>query len=124
MTTPNSELLPVLPLDDAVVLPHMTVTLALVDAAQKAAVEAAGRGDRRVLLVPRVEGRFARVGTVARIESTGTLPTGADVAILRGEHRGRPGGGQADIDGALWVQVEPVSESETESERVRELARE
>jgi ATP-dependent Lon protease len=124
MTEPNTELLPVLPLDDAVVLPHMTVTLALVEDGQKAAVEAAGRGDRRVLIVPRVEGRFAKVGTVARVESTGKLPTGAEVAILRGEHRGRPGGGQADIDGALWVQVETASEPEGASERVQELSRE
>ncbi|TMD93391.1 MAG: AAA family ATPase, partial [Chloroflexi bacterium] len=123
MTELNSELLPVLPLDDVVVLPHMTVTLALADDAQKAAVDAAGRGNRLVLLVPRVEGRFARMGTVARVESSGRLPTGADVAILKGERRGRPGGGQADIDGALWVQVEPVEDPEG-SERVRELARE
>src|SRR4029077_14835773 len=71
MTELNSELLPVLPLDDVVVLPHMTVTLALADDAQRAAVEAAGRGNRLVLLVPRVEGRFARMGTVARLESSG-----------------------------------------------------
>jgi ATP-dependent Lon protease len=77
-----------------------------------------------VLIVPRVEGRFAKVGTVARVESTGKLPTGAEVAILRGEHRGRPGGGQADIDGALWVQVETASEPEGASERVQELSRE
>jgi ATP-dependent Lon protease len=123
MTELNSELLPVLPLDDVVVLPHMTVTLALNDDAQKAAVEAAGRGNRLVLLVPRVEGRFASVGTVARVESSGRLPTGVDVAIFKGEYRGRPGGGQADIEGALWVQVEALRDPESTSERVQELAR-
>jgi ATP-dependent Lon protease len=122
MTELNSELLPVLPLDDVVVLPHMTVTLALADDAQRAAVEAAGRGNRLVLLVPRFEGRFAAMGTVARVESSGKLPTGVDVAIFRGEHRARPGGG-SDVDGVLWVQVETIEEPEG-SERVRELARE
>jgi len=124
MTELNSELLPILPVDDAVVLPHMTVTLALDGDQQRAALEAAGRGNRLVLLVPRIEGRFARVGTVARVESSGRLPTGAEVAILRGEYRGRPGGGQADIDGALWVQVEALRDPETLSEAVHELARE
>ena len=91
MTELNSELLPVLPLDDVVVLPHMTVTLALADAAQKAAVEAAGRGNRLVLLVPRVEGRFASVGTVARVESSGRLPTGVDL-VVTAERVGVEGG--------------------------------
>ena len=41
MATPKSELLPVLPMDDVVVLPHMTVTLAVEGDDQKAAIEAA-----------------------------------------------------------------------------------
>src|SRR5881398_1350058 len=42
--TPRSELLPVLPMDDVVVLPHMTVTLAVDGDSQRAAIAAARQG--------------------------------------------------------------------------------
>src|ERR1700716_4361093 len=121
---PESELLPVLPLDDVVVLPHMTVTLGVEGEAQRAAIEAARQGSHLVLLVPRIEGRFARVGTVARLQDSGQLPKGAEVTILRGEYRARLGGGQADVGGVLWVQVQPAVDTDQPSERARELARE
>src|SRR5947208_2850558 len=57
--------LPLLPLQSGAVFPQMVVTLALeTDEARRAgsAAEAAGG---RIMLVPRVDGRFARVGTVA-----------------------------------------------------------
>ncbi len=124
MTELKSELLPVLPLDDVVVLPHMTVTLSVEGEEQRAAVEAARKGSHLVLLVPRIEGRFASVGTVASLGDSGSLPNGAEVTIIRGEHRARLGVGQADVGGALWVQVEPVTDSDPPSERALELARE
>ncbi len=124
MTELKSELLPVLPLDDVVVLPHMTVTLGIEGGDQQAAIEAARQGSHLVLLVPRIEGKFASVGTVARLQDSGQMPTGAAVTILRGENRARLGSGQADVGGALWVQVEPIEEPEQPSERSQELARE
>ncbi|MHB8510067.1 MAG: endopeptidase La [Candidatus Dormibacteria bacterium] len=124
MTELKSELLPVLPLDDAVVLPHMTVTLGMEDEAQRAAVEAARQGNHLVLLVPRIDGHFGSVGTVARLQDSGKLPTGAEVSILKGEHRARLGSGQADVGGALWVQVEPAPDVDPPTERSHELARE
>ena len=75
--------LPVLPLTTGVVLPQMVVTIALETDEAKAAVEAAG-DDGRLLLVPRVDGRYAPVGAVARIESTGA-------AAERHAGAGRPG---------------------------------
>ncbi|MDQ3741197.1 MAG: hypothetical protein M3389_09675, partial [Actinomycetota bacterium] len=54
------------PLDDTVVFPTMDVTLP-VDAA----------GEERVLLVPRHEGQFASVGTIAKVVETVRLPGGA-----------------------------------------------
>jgi ATP-dependent Lon protease len=120
----KSELLPVLQLDDVVVLPHMTVTLGVEGEAQRAAIDAARKGNHQVLLVPRVEGRYATVGTVARVQDSGKLPTGADVSILEGEYRGRAGSGEADIGGVLWVQVEPLPDTEQPSERALELTRE
>ncbi len=119
----TTELLPILQLDDVVVLPGMTVTLGVESDTQHAAVEAANGGNRLLLLVPRVNGSFAAIGTVARLEESGQLPTGAAVSIIRGLHRARLGGGQSDIGGALWVRVEPLPDGEPD-DRQRELARE
>src|SRR3984893_12689315 len=120
----ESELLPVLPLDDVVVLPHMTVTLGVEGDSQRAATEAARQGSHLVVLVPRIEGRFAQVRTVARLQDSGQLPNGAAVTILRGEYRARLGGGQADVGGVLWVPVQPAPDTDRPSERAQELARE
>jgi ATP-dependent Lon protease len=123
MTELTTELLPILQLDDAVVLPGMTVPLAIEGDNQQAAVTAAQNGNRRLLLVPRVGGTFSAIGTVAQLVETGKLPTGADVSILQGLHRARIGSGQSDIGGALWVQVEPLPDGDP-TDAARELARE
>jgi len=123
VTESNSELLPILPLDDVVVLPHMTVTIP-VHGDQRAAIEAASQGNRLVLLVPRIEGKFGSVGTVARLMESGKLPTGTEVWMMTGQYRAHLGAGQADVGGALWVQVDPVRDSEEPSDTELELARE
>src|SRR5213080_774819 len=123
-STPRSELLPVLPMDDVVVLPHMTVTLAVDGDSQRAAIEAARQGGRLILLVPRVEGKFGSIGTVSRLGDSAELPTGAEAFTIRGEYRARLGSGQADIGGALWVKADPINEPEPPTERAQELARE
>jgi ATP-dependent Lon protease len=124
MATPKSELLPVLPMDDVVVLPHMTVTLAVEGDDQKAAIEAARQGSRMILLVPRIEGKFGTIGTVGRLGESAELPTGAEAFMIRGDYRARLGGGQADIAGALFVQTDPIADPEPPTERSLELARE
>jgi len=111
MTEPRSELLPVLALDDMVVLPHMTVPIGVPEE-QNAAVEAARQGSHLILLVPRLDGQFTSIGTVATVQESGKLPNGAEVTIVRGEYRARLGSGQADVGGALWVQAEPITEAE------------
>src|ERR1700730_2527982 len=121
---PKSELLPVMPMDDVVVLPHMTVTLAVEGDTAKAAIEAARQGNRLVLLVPRIDGRYGSIGTVARLGEGGELPTGAEAFMLRGEYRARLGSGHAAIAGALFVQAEPIVDPEPPSERATQLARE
>jgi ATP-dependent Lon protease len=124
MAAPKSELLPVLPMDDVVVLPHMAVTLAVEGDSQKAAIEAARQGSRLVLLVPRIDGHFGSIGTVARLGDSAELPTGAEAFMIRGEYRARLGSGQADIGGALWVKADPVIEPEPPTEKSVELGRE
>lgn len=66
--------LPVLPLDDEVVLPGMVVPLDLNDTDVRAAVEAAQAAARsepgkpKVLLVPRIDGTYASTGVLGTIE--------------------------------------------------------
>ena len=124
MTELTSELLPILPLDDVVVLPGMTVTLAVDGDNQRAAVTAAQNGNRLLLLAPHVGGNFAPIGVVARVEESGKLPTGAEVSIIKGLHRARLGSGQSDIGGALWVAIEPLPDADEPTEGARERARE
>ena len=111
-------------MDDVVVLPHMTVTLAVEGDDQKAAIEAARQGNRLILLVPRIDGKFGTIGTAARLGESADLPTGAEAFMIRGEYRARLGGGQADIGGALWVQADPIVEPDPPTEKTLELARE
>src|SRR5580692_901628 len=119
----TSELLPILQLDDVVVMPGMTATVAVESDTQRAAMTAAQSGNHLILLVARVAGQFSAIGTVAQVVESGQLPSGAEVSILKGLHRARLGGGQSDIGGALWVQVEPLPDGEP-SDAARELARE
>ncbi len=111
-------------MDDVVVLPHMSVTLAVEGDDQKAAIEAARQGNRLILLVPRIDGKFGTIGTAARLGESAELPTGAEAFMIRGEYRARLGSGQADIGGALWVKADPIVDPEPPTEKSLELARE
>ena len=84
------------PLDDIVVFPGMSLTLA-VDA---------GTDETHVLLVPRHENEFAAIGTVAEISDRVRLPGGAKAVALTGLHRGIAGAAHTMPDGRLFVDVE------------------
>ena len=115
--------LPVLPLTSGVVLPQTVVTLTLDSDEAKAAVASANDADGRLLLVPRIDGTYARVGTVAKVEESGELPNGVHAAILRGLHRAQLGAGVAGTASSLWVEaVEIVDEPVTAA--TEELGRE
>jgi ATP-dependent Lon protease len=116
--------LPLLPLTTGVVLPGMVVTLTIESPEARAAVDAATAGeDRTLLLVPRSEGGYARVGTVATIEDVGRLRGGVEALVIRGIRRAIVGLGVPGTGQATWVQVEPVLD-EAPTPRARELARE
>jgi len=104
--------LPLLPLDGGVVLPGVVVTLAVDAPEASTAVAAARQGDGRVVLVPRIDGQYGRVGTVAKLENAGNLPDGTPLAIFRGLHRAVLGAASADPAGAggLVVQAEVVED--------------
>src|SRR5947209_18916813 len=108
----NSRLL-LVPLDDAVVFPGMSLTLT-VDV-----------GDEdRVLLVPRHEGAFANVGTVAEVADRVRLPGGAHAVVLNGLHRGIAGAANNLPDGRLMDEVEERPDTTPVDGRTRNLERE
>jgi ATP-dependent Lon protease len=119
----KSQVVPLLPLTTGVVLPGMVVTIALETDEARSAIAAARSADQSVLLVPRVDGRYARVGTVAEIEDVGRLPSGIEALVVRGLHRAVLGTGVPGTGDATWIEVEPVEETEP-SERAVELGRE
>src|SRR5581483_3203000 len=103
------------PLDDVVVFPGMSVTLAV------------ETGDEdRVLLVPRHEQEFANVGTVAEVADRVRLPGGARAVALQGLHRGIAGAAHTMPDGRLYVEVEeqPDATEGTLDGHTRNLERE
>ncbi|TML84865.1 MAG: endopeptidase La [Actinobacteria bacterium] len=98
------------PLEDTVVFPNMTVTLT---------VEV---GDEdQVLLVPRHEHDYAKVGTVAEVIDRVRLPGGGRAVALAGSHRGVIGAAASDSQGRLRVDVEERPDDEPRTGRVKEL---
>ncbi|MEU6133703.1 endopeptidase La [Nocardioides sp. NPDC047086] len=114
--------LPVLFVSDAVVLPGMVVPIELDEAAQ-AAIDAARAGsDSRLLVAPRLGDRYATYGAVATIERVGRFRGGEPAAVLRAVGRAKIGSGVTGPGAALWVEVEPATETTTE--HAKELAEE
>src|SRR5258708_24363029 len=90
--------LPVLPLDDTVVLPTMVVPVDTSGTEARAAIEAAqisagaddaAKATPQVLLVPRVNGKDSPVGTLGAVEQIGRLPSRAPPAAIRSLSRFR-----------------------------------
>jgi ATP-dependent Lon protease len=101
------------PLEDSVVFPNMTVTLAV------------ETGDeQRVLLVPVHEGEYARVGTVAEVGGVLRLPGGGHAVTLNGLHRGIAGAASTGADGRLRVEVEEQPDENPPRVKTAELERE
>jgi ATP-dependent Lon protease len=101
------------PLDDVVVFPGMSVTLA-VDAGE----------DDRVLLVPHHDSEYAGVGTVAEVSNRVRLPGGGRAVALEGLHRGVAGAAQTLPNGRLYVEVEEKPDDVPVDGRTRNLERE
>ena len=101
------------PLEDIVVFPNMSVTLT-VDVGQ----------EDRVVLVPRRENDYAKVGTVAEVTDRVRLPGGGRAVALTGLHRGIAGAAESDARGRLRVEVEERPDSDEADANTRELERE
>ena len=101
------------PLDDTVVFPNMNVTIS------------ADVGDEaRVLLVPRHDGEYTRVGTVAEVAERVRLPGGVGAVSLVGLHRGVAGAAHTDAEGRLRVEVQEQPDQDPPGVKTRELERE
>jgi len=109
----NSISLLLVPLEDIVVFPNMNVTLT-VDVGD----------EERVLLVPKHEDGYAKVGTVAEVTDRIRLPGGGRAVALNGLHRGIAGAAASDAQGRLFVEVEERPDDESADGRIRELERE
>ncbi len=117
--TTSNLTLPVLPLRNGVVFPHMVVTLQVESEEGKAALDAAEHAGGQLLLVPRLDDDYAAYGTVARIQGveSGEVRT----VLVQGLSRARIGTGLAGSNGALWVEASPVPEADIYDSRVDDL---
>ena len=100
------------PLDDSILFPGMTATIA------------ADVGDaEQVFLLPRPEGEYGRIGTIAEVVDTGRLPGGINAVTLTGLHRGRAGTASPAPSGELAIDVEPLDDGVTGGDQIRDLER-
>ncbi|MGH9212184.1 MAG: endopeptidase La [Acidimicrobiales bacterium] len=121
----NVTALPVLPLSTGVALPQMVITITAESPEAKAAIAAADGVGAELLLVPRTaDGRYGRVGTIARIEDRGSLRGDTQAIVVRATDRATVGQGVLGDTAALWVQAELVEEPDIPSQRAVELATE
>jgi len=102
-----------IPLDDAVVFPNMTVTLT-VDVGDES----------EVLLVPRHEGDYGSVGTVAAVGERVRLPGGGRAVTLHGLYRAVIGAAHTDTDGRLRAEADERPDEPVPPVKTAELVRE
>jgi ATP-dependent Lon protease len=103
----------IIPLDDSVVFPGMPVTLP-VDVGS----------DDRVLLVPRRDNTYSKVGIVAEVSERMRLAGRGVAVLLTGLHRAALGSASADQDGVLRVDYEARPDQVPAGNLTRELERE
>ena len=102
-----------IPLDDTVVFPGMSVTLSVDPGA-----------DTRVLLVPRRGDAYAKVGVVAEVAERVKLGGRRYGVSLIGLHRALPGAAATDRDGQLRVEVDERPDIAPPASLTHELERE
>lgn len=101
------------PLDDSILFPGMTATIA------------ADVGDaEQVFVLPRPDGEYGTIGTIADVVDSGRLPGGITAVTLTGVRRGRAGTAAPAADGRLTIDVEPLDDAIPTEGRIRDLERE
>ena len=100
------------PLDDSILFPGMTATIA----------GDVGEADA-VFVLPRPEGEYGTIGTIAEVVDTGRLPGGINAVTVTGLRRGRAGTASPAANGKLAIDVEPLDDAVPTEGRIRELER-
>ena len=117
----RTSVLPVLPLDDAVVLPGTSVTFPVTSDEQAEALDGAVEG--RILLVPRIDGRFGSFGVVASVVGEVTLPDGTRGIAVEALHRAELGpavSAEAGLRVSAYERPDPVDAGPEAAELARE----
>ncbi len=130
MSETKTQTLPLLPLKEGVILPHMVVTISVDSESSDEsfeAIAAARRADGLVLLVPRVDGKYARIGTVGKLEDNAPqsgMAAGEEVYIVRGLYRAVVGRGVSGLGNATWVEADVAQDPNIYPQEVHALAKE
>src|SRR5690348_1913657 len=103
----------IIPLDETVVFPGMPVTLP-VDVGS----------DEQVLLVPRHDNTYSKVGILAEVSERVRLAGRGFAVSMTGQHRATLGGAAEDQDGVLRVDYEVRKDQVPPGTLTRELERE
>ncbi len=122
MNQDERTILPVLPLDDAVVLPGMSVTFPVTTQEQAEALDGAVEG--RIVLVPRIEGRFGSYGAVAAVVGEVNLPDGTRGVAVEAVHRAELGPAATGGEAGLRLSVRELPDPEDPGAEAHGLARE
>jgi ATP-dependent Lon protease len=124
----TNTILPLLPLDDGVILPNMAIAIAITSDEATAAVDdaLASDGPPRVVIATRRNGQFSPIGVVAELDGQpAMLPGGVRGATIRALHRAELGKGAGEgVGGAFRIAVTEHPDSDEVSEHAHELARE
>ncbi len=128
--SPNADLLPVLPLRDIVVFPHMIVPLFVGREKSVRALEAVMKEDKQILLVAQKNATqddpssddIYRVGTVSTILQLLKLPDGTVKVLVEGGRRARI---TAFKETGTYFEafVEPMPDADTEDKELEALGR-
>jgi ATP-dependent Lon protease len=122
--------LPVLPLRDIVVFPHMIVPLFVGRDKSVAALEAAMAADKEILLVAQIDAAvddparadLYEIGVTATVLQLLKLPDGTVRVLVEGRARARLDE-LGERDGYLFASVEPVEDDTAEGQEVEALMR-
>jgi ATP-dependent Lon protease len=114
--------LPVLPLRKGVIFPNMVVTVGIESDEARRAIAAAESIGGRLLMVPRLNGHFASVGTIVEVQEVVDGET--KTALISGVARARTGSGRVDAGDVLWVETQPIEEARDHDDETMARARE